>query len=199
MPRCASPAQSPDIQLCQTGKDSSELLQPLPVIGCCCVSTGPICPFHDLKVTWSSSPHQQVSQDIQEKTSPGDNRKGDDQVAVPPPLISWFQLLKLLHIYLLARVPIFFFYDEWGFLIHVVFFFRYVFFSTEEEDEGKWKGFCLAWNCWGFAGGFFAWECQWQDASTERSHREQLCTNWYKIWFWFTTGGLAVLWEVGVR
>lgn len=48
----------------------------------------------DLKVTWPSSPHQQVSQGIQEKTSPEDERKGYDQVAVPPGLISWFQLLK---------------------------------------------------------------------------------------------------------
>lgn len=46
MPGNASPAQRPDIQLFQTGKAWSELLQPLPVIGCCCVSTGPVCPFH---------------------------------------------------------------------------------------------------------------------------------------------------------
>lgn len=38
--------QSPCIQLTQTGKDWSELLQPLPVIGCCCVSRGLVCPFH---------------------------------------------------------------------------------------------------------------------------------------------------------
>lgn len=57
VPGNASPAQRPDIQLFQTGKAWSELLQPLPVAAVCPQGLSAL--SMDLKVTWPSSPHRQ--------------------------------------------------------------------------------------------------------------------------------------------
>lgn len=67
------------------------------------------------------------------KTSPEDERKGYHQVVVTPGLISWFQILKT-GADLFVGNDTNLFYHEWGFLIHMVFFFFYFCFPTEEED-----------------------------------------------------------------
>lgn len=130
-------SQSLDIQLCQTGKDWSKLLQPLPVIGCCCVSTGSVFPFH------GSEGHLTLISKLARASRKKDFPRGWEEGIRPGGSYSRFDFLvshsKNWCISIcwqgyqcfLSWVRVF---DPHGFLFPI-------FFSTEEEDQGNWKGF----------------------------------------------------------
>lgn len=78
----------------------------------------------DLKVAWSSSPYQQVNQGIQEKNFPRGGEEGGNS-SRSDFLVSAF---KNQCISICWQGYQFFFCHEWGFMIHMVFFFYYIFF-----------------------------------------------------------------------
>lgn len=112
--------------------------------------------FMDLKVTWSSPHHQQVSQGIQEKNFPRGWEEGIWSGGSSPRSDFLVSAFKNWYISICWQGYLFFFFLSWVRIFdpHGFLFPRF-FFSSDEEDQGNWKGFCLAWNIWGFAGGFF--------------------------------------------